>query len=252
MSLPPPRPAPSRSRACLSGGAALLGLLSSTHCTDEARPAAAGVTEALCQGDGGSCSLSPAWSAWLRAAPSRVESRAQSLRYLVRCALGEGDTVTLPGGETLPGAFGLARGWALRPLDRDGQELVSACLIALTNARGVHVRVGLTGPDLRGEPLAPRFSFMEASFYGNVFVDPPIIRACTGTRDAAGRQVIGRIDRVCGEPDNPCGVANDGPCEATGCSHWDARGTSRHCVEARGGGRSFLHPITVYLETREP
>jgi len=224
-----------------------------TSCSAEA-PASTTGTPALCQGAPGAWSFATTWTTWLHADPLRIDERRQSLRYFVRCALGPEETVTLPDGEALRGTFGLVPEWTLRPLDRDGQEIVSACLIALTNAEGAHVQVGLAGPALGDRSLAPELSFMEATFYGNIFADPPIIRGCTGTREAAAKHVVGLAERRCGEPGNPCGVQVEGPCDAGDeppCRRWSGPPAHRYCVEAHGGAVTFHHPITVYLEVRD-
>jgi hypothetical protein len=107
--------------------------------------------------------------------------------YLVSCALDENDSLSWSGGglsETWEGSLGLCPDWAVAAPSEECQEVVSACLLARTNAYGQSVEISLRGlradesPLLLGATEAADFPWQEGGFFGNVFcedcVDPSI------------------------------------------------------------------------------
>jgi hypothetical protein len=96
------------------------------------------------------------------------------------------------------GELGLAPSWLFGTtgatdayLDPDGMEAVSACLMAFTNGRGVHVHIEMNGTG-RAASLGKHdtsstnwFKYQEAAFFGNLFVSPPTGAYCVG-KDYAG------------------------------------------------------------------
>jgi hypothetical protein len=119
---------------------------------------------------------SPLFASWFRQHPS--ESNL-FMKYLVRCAVPVGQTRSYKVGSTTyvwPGSLGLAPGWsngAAATLEE--QQVVSACLAALTNKYGRSVLLSVQGtsakglriPTTSGEML--EFPLREACFFGNLF-----------------------------------------------------------------------------------
>lgn len=138
-------------------------------------------------------------------------------RYLVECALPEGDVVTKTVQDQthqLHGALGLAPEWKLGACGLDCQEWVSACLLARVNVTGqtvdlwlaaTHPAIGLGHDDL--------LSTYEATFYGNLFAEPPVLELCRGPQ---GGQVGAYLDdRTCdGQPPELCGITDEDECAA--------------------------------------
>jgi hypothetical protein len=107
------------------------------------------------------------------------------MEYLVSCALPEGDDLTWVGGnQTWDGALGLCPSWKNSAPDQECQELVSACLLARTNAYGQSVSISVRGlyTDDTPMPLGPNedvdYPWQEGAFFGNAFcqdcVDPSL------------------------------------------------------------------------------
>ncbi len=126
-------------------------------------------------------------------APTGLEATEEGrnfLAYLLSCALEEGAEASLDvAGVTyrFPGGEGLAPAWADRAMTVTEQYYVSACLLARTNADGVKVPIYLikgTAPepdDLRQASGGQPYTLFEGMFFGNLFSDPPIAYACSGT-----------------------------------------------------------------------
>ena len=112
--------------------------------------------------------------------------------YIVSCALGQGTTIEadIPDAEdTAPhdtiyscknghcvfqGSVGLAEHWIDRPLNRNGQRWITACLLARVNHFGVTEIISMRGTAsaLSVSPEeAEQYSLQEGAFYGNIFGD---------------------------------------------------------------------------------
>jgi len=152
------------------------------------------------------------------------------LRYLVRCALPQGIGLTVgsgTGAETLYGRLGLAPGWWNdKPIGLDtaeaasGRRWVTACLMAHSNNLGP-VQIAVSG---NREPLStegaftgPEFRVEEAAFFGDVFLQSPVLYACAGTgveglcRDRGVSDDLRR--RICGTNAASCGFTFLGACD---------------------------------------
>jgi hypothetical protein len=113
------------------------------------------------------------------------------LKYLISCALPEGQALyTVVDGVRydFPGTLGLAPKWADQGLMPSEQRWVSACIFALTNVLGRHIR-----PSLRAMPaIVPgldttsqeekEYSIYEGDFFGNLFLPEAVAYACRGAR----------------------------------------------------------------------
>jgi hypothetical protein len=161
--------------------------------------------------------------------------RAESLQlfeYTVGCALRADQRVDVRVGgqvKTIGGRLGLAPEWSDGPCDAACRGWVSACLIASLNGKGERVEIAVSGhhPALGTDPV-PGFTVAEATFYGDVFADPPQLHACLAPGvDNLERSCAGRSD---------CPIAIAGAC-ADVC---DARG-------CRADGRLYKQAITTSL-----
>ena len=141
------------------------------------------------------------------------------LRYLVECALAEGQALEV-GGTTFFGAAGYAAEWHEGACGASCQERVTTCLLARTNLYELPVQIFMTtdfllaDPEVQQEGLDtwdaeyPHYSVDEGAFFGNYFTNPARIYACTGR----GIDPFARAFRVCTRPGSPCGMQVVGPC----------------------------------------
>lgn len=108
----------------------------------------------------------------------------KTTEYTVECALGLGQSVTkVVNGQTvvLSGRAGLAPEWQTGVCDENCQQWVSACLLARTNITGQEVVVSLrSNHPAIGTQADPDYTLFEASWYGNLFTDPPSMNFCWG------------------------------------------------------------------------
>ena len=154
--------------------------------------------------------------------------------YLVQCALAPSQSVdiTTSRGDvvTVHGAMNLAPEWAAGPLSSAGQQYVSACIAARSNAQGKRVHISLRGGNIQTSATErATFAHPEGGFFGTIFGDQPQVNTCA----AQGGGVAGR---QCA--DGACGFVDAGPC-ADLCSGVDADGAFSSC------GGALL--ITTYL-----
>ncbi|WP_143177673.1 hypothetical protein [Cystobacter ferrugineus] len=119
---------------------------------------------------------SPQFASWFQQHPSESND---FMKYLVRCAVPEGQTRSYTLGSTTyewPGSLGLAPGWANgAAATLEEQQVVSACLAALTNKYGRSVLLSVQGTNARGVRIPTTsgeladFPLREACFFGNLF-----------------------------------------------------------------------------------
>jgi GLTT repeat (6 copies) len=119
-------------------------------------------------------------------------------RYLVSCALGPNHSVTYTWTDTTgqlhtevnPGGLGLAPYWESGPPSQTDKEVVSACLGARTNSKGVTVPLSLRGKNISGLSVTSAerasYTFGEGAFWGNVFTSPPHLYSCSRVAFNAG------------------------------------------------------------------
>ncbi|NMO17168.1 hypothetical protein HPC49_44795 [Pyxidicoccus fallax] len=119
-----------------------------------------------------------AFNTWFQSHPAQADL---VMRYVVRCAVPEGETraYTAPStGQqyTWTGGLGLAPSWASgTPATELEQQVVSACLAAHTNRLGQSVSVSILGRDAPGAAIPftaeelSSHSRREACFFGNLF-----------------------------------------------------------------------------------
>ncbi len=119
-----------------------------------------------------------AFGAWFQSEPELASS---VMRYVVLCAVPEGQSRTYTDGVTgktytWSGKLGVAPDWSSgRPATVVEQQLVSACMAAHVNKYGLHVPLSVLGVTAKGQPIAYTFSELstyshkEACFFGNLF-----------------------------------------------------------------------------------
>src|SRR5882672_9972040 len=101
-------------------------------------------------------------------------------RYLISCALPAGHDIrytwtdaTGDHDEIAGGQFGLAPSWESGAVDVAGQEMVSACLFARTNALGKSVPISTRGDGVATLAVTAsdrgQYHYGEGAFWGNAF-----------------------------------------------------------------------------------
>ncbi|MBK9264518.1 MAG: hypothetical protein IPM54_32625 [Polyangiaceae bacterium] len=127
----------------------------------------------------------------IQAPTAQGDLNRELLRYIVACALkpnqsfdftwtDSGDAVH---DEHYVGQLGLAPKWAKGRLDKDGQEMVSACLAAKVNFYGVQVTISVRSGEkpLKLHPHNPElddYPNIEGAFWGNLWASQPYLNAC--------------------------------------------------------------------------
>ena len=164
------------------------------------------------------------------------------LKSVVQCALAEGTQVdvTVDGNDyAFQGAFGLAPQWG-QPHGSCGsscQAWVSACVIARLDYLGQPTDISMRGPHRGLTTTAEEqaaYSDREATYWGNIFASPQILRACL----SPGKS---QIPRVCGPSIEGCGVDVIGSCDAV-CAGVRDDGSFVRCGGANGGITVFIKP----------
>ena len=132
---------------------------------------------------------------------------------------------------TFAGGLGLAPEWETGACGVACQEWVSACMMAHINTKGQHINLWMVGsaPAL-GWGYTSDYPFQEGSFFGNIFVSPPVANYCNGS-DFNSAVVPGRLGATqTGSPyKNPfsgTGTCRNNCVGVTNYTHWDAMGNA--------------------------
>src|SRR5581483_11546443 len=119
--------------------------------------------------------------------------------------------------ESVAGALNLAPAWEGGAVDLAGQEWVSACLFARTNALGRAVPLSIRGNAPPALAVSPQeridYSYGEGAFWGNLFAAVPYGHSCSRMPFRVGASTSPDLQngRVCASQD--CGIINYvGPC----------------------------------------
>jgi hypothetical protein len=189
-------------------------------------------------------------------------------KYLVRCALPAGDSLRIKDYTgalvTLTGELGLTPEWKTGTCDGRCQELISACLMALTNGNGVHLPLELSSTkSALGGGHSKSFRYQEGAFFGNLFVSPPQAYYCTGSDYAStGSSYTGSDQWVSPLSIRACSgysaknlacpyvhlsVCNAGTSTPGTCA-FDKKGTALSCTGS--GSTVWGYPITSYRDER--
>src|SRR4051812_181787 len=131
------------------------------------------------------------------AAIARDPSSRELFKYIVSCALPEGELLTLEDqGQiyTFGGALGVAPEWLHDACDESCQRWVTACVLARVNHLGQHVEISIRGGN-RALAVQPHemqeYTAREATYYGNFFQSIPVVYTCLPPGATS-------IPRVCG------------------------------------------------------
>ena len=187
------------------------------------------------------------------------EQGKRLLEYTIECALPADQSLQVPDGvalRTVTGQIGLVPSWQSQPLSAPGERWITACILARLNAFGRTVAISIranhrVARDIPAETQRA-FSVDEATFYGNLFTDPPQLYVCRGegprarSSDAALR-VCSEGANTLGKPTS-CGITFTGRC-VTVCHDRTANGARYGC---RGGGYRYEETITVFLRGNGP
>jgi hypothetical protein len=120
-----------------------------------------------------------------------------TLAYLVKCALPGNRSITKKDQSgktyTFTGALGVAPEWETTACSLTCQQWISACMVAHINTAGIHVPLWVVDNQSQiGWGLSSSYPHQEGSFFGNIFVSPPVLNYCNG-RDFDVKAVPGRI-----------------------------------------------------------
>ncbi|WP_053332811.1 hypothetical protein [Haliangium ochraceum] len=191
-----------------------------------------------------------------------TEEGRMVLRYIARCALKDGDVLRVEHSDQIweyPGVLGVAAGWETEALDIDGQERVSACLLAHVNAFGIEVPISLRGPGLAEADVleSERFYYGDGAFYGNLNAEHPTKFSCEirGNRYLGGDGNVHTPSspdadlRVCGAADTAedCGFEFTGYCDEI-CNEIERDGDQWRFSACLGAdGERYDNVFTVWL-----
>jgi hypothetical protein len=146
--------------------------------------------------------------------------------YLISCALPAGHSVTFSWTDSTgtvhtqvnPGGLGLAPDWENGAATEDDKEIVSACLGARTNSKGLHVPISMRAKDVAALAVSSverdAYTYGEGSFWGNLFDgDHPYLYSCSRAPLSAGTATSQYLSqgRTC--TTTACGIITPvGPC----------------------------------------
>jgi hypothetical protein len=170
-------------------------------------------------------------------------------RYLVSCALGPNHSVSYTWDdatgrthtEVNPGGMGLAPNWEDHPATQQDKELVSACLAARTNSKGIAVPVSLRAKNVSGLSVSASerssYTYGEGAFWGNLFdgSGSPHMYSCSRSALNVGASTSQYLTqgRTCASSN--CGVITYvGPCYSS-----DLAVLGQACYE-RGGSNDWV------------
>ena len=156
----------------------------------------------------------------------------KTIEYLVRCALPSTRRITKVSSGityTFAGGMGLAPEWEASACGVGCQELVSACMMAHVNTKGQHIGLWMVGPSpALGWGYTSDYPYQEGSFFGNIFVSPPVANYCNGSdfnsAVVPGRLGAGQVGSPYKNPFPGTGRCSDNCVGVTGYTHWDAVG----------------------------
>jgi GLTT repeat (6 copies) len=165
-------------------------------------------------------------------------------RYIISCALGPNHSVSYQWTDSTgmlhteinPGGLGIAPNWENGAASQQDKELVSACLAARTNSKGVTVPLSLRAKDVSGLSVSSSerstYTYGEGAFWGNVFTDTPYLYSCSRVAFNAGAATSQWLSQG-----RTCSTAGCGIIKAVGpCLTSDSARTGQACFDHGGGG----------------
>jgi hypothetical protein len=111
-----------------------------------------------------------------------------TVSYLVKCALPANHSITKKDqygtSYKFTGLLGVAPSWESGSCTGVCQQWLSACMVAHINTAGIHVPLWIVAdpsyqPQI-GWGLSASYPAQEGSFFGNIFVSPPVMYYCNG------------------------------------------------------------------------
>jgi hypothetical protein len=171
------------------------------------------------------------------------------LKYVVSCALEDGDSVSFRvDGKNyeFPGSLGLAPDWGKNrgSCDVECQRWVSACVLARVDAAGVKRLISIRGDNraLRPDEKELRaYTDREATYYGNVFIRNQPRFLCLSPGKTSD-------ERVCGDSLRDCPMTVVGSCDDA-CADEGKYDAFEDCSDKGHARRGTVYSesITVFL-----
>ena len=183
----------------------------------------------------------------------------ETVEYLVRCALADGDTLDEAGSDTasrhvFEGEIGLAPAWKNGACDTLCREYVSGCMLAHVNTAGIHVPIWIvSGNAAMGWGQSPTFPNQEGTFFGDIFLTSNVGQVDAYYCDGTGFDkdvVAGRIgSNQTGAPYR--NLYSSKYCKQNSCVPSDSKTDTvadgyKQCVMGTGSHTAWNHPVTVW------
>jgi hypothetical protein len=130
-------------------------------------------------------------------------------RYLVSCAMPTGRSVTytwtdaqgVKRTEVNPGGLGLAPGWENNGATESDKKIVSACLGARVNSKGIAVPLSLRAKNVSALAVTSSerssYAYAEGAFWGNLFGSTPYLYSCSRSNFNSGSSQYLTKGRTC-------------------------------------------------------
>jgi hypothetical protein len=192
-------------------------------------------------------------------------------RYVVSCSLPTGHSVSytwmdstgMLHTEINQGALGLAPAWENGAPSQADKELVSACLGARTNSKGISVPISMRAKGVGALAVSTserqQYTYAEGAFWGNLFGSTPYLYSCSrGPLDSGSSSTSQYLSsgRTC--TTSACGIITPvGPCltsdtATSGQACYERDGTLdwvNKCnpSEVKGAAGSSDHVISTWL-----
>jgi hypothetical protein len=171
------------------------------------------------------------------------------LKYVVSCALDDGDSVTIKiDGRwyEFDGSLGLAPEWGRShgSCDGDCQRWVSACVLARVDAQGIKRQISVRGDNHVLHPSHDEvrdYTVREGAYFGNLFIEGQPRFLCLAPGQSGDQ-------RVCGPDLADCPMTVEGSC-ALDCAVDGKYGAFEDCSDAGRAWRGHVYEevITVFL-----
>jgi hypothetical protein len=190
--------------------------------------------------------MSPLSTTGLTSTSAMMNSTAgrSTVSYLVRCALPTGTTLTKTDSHgtsySFPGQIGVAPEWQTGTCNTACQERMTACMLAHVNTSGQHISIWLDSDGVIGYGESTDFPYQEGSFFGNIFVSPPVANFCNG-KDFDSATVPGRLGA------GQVGAPYTNPFySAALCSTYCTAASSPYAADGFKQCNAYTHIVTVW------
>jgi hypothetical protein len=180
-------------------------------------------------------------------------------RYLVSCALPPNHSVSYTWTDSTgklhtevnPGGLGLAPGWENGPANQTDKEVISACMAARTNSKGIPVPLSLRGKAIAGLTVTSsersQYTYGEGAFWGNIFASQPYVYSCSRVAFSAGIATSSYLSQG-----RTCTVGGCGVITAVGpCYTSDIATSGQACFE-RDGAKDWVSSCDSQMRKSAP